>query len=221
MNLHVIGDSHLLPLNNLKLNKQFKILMCVVQGATASGLKNPRSQTLSGPIFENYLQNISKNDWVIIHLGEVDCGFVMWVRSERENISIEEQSNITLENYKHLLIKIKNKTDKIILINILPQSIKDGTKIGDIANLRGSIKANQKQRMNLTNKMNTDLLKICSDLNINYFNLNKYFIDNETGLLKDFFYNSNPEDHHLEPYKFLEIIQSELNDFFEKNNNNL
>lgn len=64
-------------------------------------------------------------------LGEVDCGFVIWVRSKRYNISIDDQINNSVNNlftFVDNIIATEKYTNKDIIIcgSILP-TIKDNT----------------------------------------------------------------------------------------------
>ena len=64
-------------------------------------------------------------------LGEVDCGFVIWVKSKRYNISIDDQINVSVNNlftFVDNIIATTNYTNKDIIIcgSILP-TIKDNT----------------------------------------------------------------------------------------------
>lgn len=210
--LHIIGDSHVEPLTEIKysLNK-VEVSLCCVQGATASGLKNPHSQTMAGPIFSEYINTkIEKNDWVLIHLGEVDCGFLIWVKMDREGIEMEEQINYTLENYFQLLKQIQQKTKNIVVLSIVPQTIKDGVKIGNVANLRGQIKATQLERTKLGQQMNLRLKEFCKFNKMYFLSLDEELIDSTTGIIRDKYLNNNPENHHLNEDKHLQLLSKLL-----------
>ena len=82
----VLGDSHS---NVFNLSKK-DFLVEFIGGATAQGSVNPNSKTNSLNIFTEKLKtlDLSKISNVIIMLGEVDCGFVIWYRHKKHNISI-------------------------------------------------------------------------------------------------------------------------------------
>jgi hypothetical protein len=82
------GDSHtkVFEYCNQK-TRRFLFDICIVEGATAQGAVNPNSKTDALKIFTNKIAN-TKSDKLLIMLGEVDCGFVIWVRSKRYNISV-------------------------------------------------------------------------------------------------------------------------------------
>ena len=98
MKILCCGDSHTRVFNycNSRQN-EFVFDVCVVSGATAQGAVNPNSKTDALNIFEKKI-NSTRADKILIMLGEVDCGFVIWVRSKRYNISIDDQINISVNN---------------------------------------------------------------------------------------------------------------------------
>ena len=142
----------------------------------------------------------------MVHLGEVDVGFLMWVRSERNGISIEEQMESTLANYFDLLDKILKITSALAIISIIPQTIKDGSKIENVANLRGQIKATQLERTKLSFKMNARLKEFAKLRKIVFLDLDSELVDASTGIVKDKFLNSNPQDHHLNSSMLVELV---------------
>ena len=104
--------------------------VCAVGGATAQGVVNPNGKTNALNIFKNKI-NSSHADKILIMLGEVDCGFIIWVRSKRYNISVDEQINNSINNLFKFIDNIINTTtytnqDIIICGSVLP-TIKDNT----------------------------------------------------------------------------------------------
>ena len=123
------GDSHSRVfkfLNNKQNEIQFDV--CEIGGATAQGAVNPNSKT---NIFLNKIKNSKKADKIIIMLGEVDCGFVIWVRSKRYNISVDEQIENSTNNLFKFIEKILNnfsyKKEEIIVAGAVLPTIKDNT----------------------------------------------------------------------------------------------
>lgn len=78
--LIALGNSHLDALKlaaDLGLFLSEKNEFCIVPGATAVGLRNPNSITDTLNIFKGVVDNRDKSSYVMTHLGEVDCGFVI------------------------------------------------------------------------------------------------------------------------------------------------
>ncbi len=206
--LHVIGDSHVLGFEALENHlSRYRIKVCSVSGATASGLQNPHSKTLAGPIIYEYVtSNVKHEDAVLLHLGEVDCGFLMWVRAEKNLISIEEQTELTLKNYCDLINAIASITKDVFILSILPQTIADGSKIENVANLRGHIKATQKQRTELSMLMNKRLEVFAEQKGVNFIDMDVDLIDEHTGIVKRSYLNEKVEDHHLSVTKLIPLL---------------
>ena len=147
----VCGDSHTRVFRFMN-NKQniFHFDVCEFGGATAQGMVNPNSKTNALPIFINKIKKSKKEDKIIIMLGEVDCGFVIWVRSKRYNISVDKQTENSTENLFKFIEKIINnfsysKEDIIVTGSILP-TIKDSTNKKYLNGARCEVDVSQKIR---------------------------------------------------------------------------
>lgn len=211
--IHYMGDSHTEVFKFIKQPAGMSPKFCIVQGATASGLKNPHSQSQSGPIIDRYLsENVSSKDWAVFHLGEVDCGFLLWVKAERENQDILNLLLRALDNYYDIILKAKEIVGhKIIVTSVILPTIKDNCTIGNVANLRGSIKAKQSERTTLTIKMSSMLRSFCEKHGLLYFDLYPYILDKRTGLINEYYLNENPEDHHLSNKKLAHVVSNLFN----------
>ena len=97
MHICVLGDSHSNVFNHCNCNT-IKFDVKVVPGATAQGCVNPNSMTNALQIYESHIIQNKKYDKVLIMLGEVDCGYLVWVRSKRYNISVESQIDLCINN---------------------------------------------------------------------------------------------------------------------------
>lgn len=212
INILTIGDSHseiLKDLGNYDLNK-FHITACVVKGATISGIENPRSQTNVFDKFEEALKNNTNCKYCIIHIGEVDTGYVLWYKHEKTNITIDELLRITVERYAKFINKvISYKYLPIILSAPLPTLGDSDDKLGEVANARKSINACQLERTKLTLKLNSEMEMYCKRNNILNINMDKILLG-ENGLILDKFKNKDKFDHHLESEIYLSHIQKEF-----------
>lgn len=173
-----------------------------VSGATAQGAVNPKSKTKALSIFKKRLNKINPNDYdyIAIMLGEVDCGFVIWYRSEKYSISVEEQLNLSVNNMfefiqNEVLLKFKPK-QVIVMGSVLP-TIRDGQNYGKIAHLRSSVKATQLERTNLTLKYNEMLKKRSDNNNYTYIDITRETLNENTELIDDYYLNEDKNNHHL------------------------
>ena len=215
--IHFIGDSHtevfwnmeLSPWYFWKLTPEIKI----VHGATATGLANPNSKTRALTIFENHLkEKVNKDDYVVFQLGEVDCGFAIWYRAEKHGLSIQKQTQLAIDNYSSLIQKSRaiNGKKTIICSAVLP-TLHDGNVYGEVANLRKEVKANIKERTQLTLDFNRILKQLAEKNKLGFMDLDQYLFNKKTGIIHYKFLHKDPTNHHLNPSKLTKIISKELN----------
>ena len=149
------------------------------------------------------LNNIKHNDfnYIIINLGEVDCGFVIWYRKNKYNIGIEDQLKITTDNlFNFIKLEILPyfESSKIIINGSVLPTIKDNTDKNYLTGARSEITASQIDRTALTIKYN-NILKNYSLINgYNYMDITNYILDNETNVVNTIFLNKNIFDYHLD-----------------------
>ena len=215
--IHFIGDSH----TEVFWNMEFSICyfwritpkIKVVHGATATGLANPNSKTKALAIFENYLkEEVGKDDYVVFQLGEVDCGFAIWYRAEKHGLSIQKQTQLAIDNYSNLIQKSSaiNGKKTIICSAVLP-TIQGGNNFGEVANLRKEVKANIKERTQLTLGFNSMLRQLAEKNRLAFIDLDKSLLDEKTSIIKSKYLHKDPTNHHLDPSHLAKIISKELN----------
>lgn len=206
----VIGDSHVDIFKHKDLRRQFNKLffnVCSVGGATVSGLVNPNSTTQALPRFRKAIKS-SKAKTTIVNLGEVDTGFVIWYRAQKNECDVQDMLDAAVINYQCLLDEIGNKS-KVICISAPLPTIKDEQNWGDVANLRNKIKTKQLARTELTIKFNKKIESYCAEKKYFYMNLDRESLS-QKGVLRDIFIHPNPTDHHYNPKYYVEIIVDKL-----------
>ena len=200
----VFGDSHVNIFkycNDMQKNIYFEVI--AVGGATAQGSVNPNSNTNALKKFKEKLTKINHKDfeYVIINLGEVDCGHLIWYRKDKHNISIEEQLKITTDNlFKFIKLEIlpKFNSSKIIVNGSILPTIKDNTDKNYLKGTRSEINVSQIDRTNLTLEYNNILKNNCLINKYNYMDITNHILDNNTKLISDIFLNKDIYDHHLD-----------------------
>jgi Icc-related predicted phosphoesterase len=129
----VLSDSHgevFNYINNKNTNKNVLFDVIIVGGASSQGLIHPTSKSNSLNIFKQKLQNIVTNEYklVIIMLGEVDCGFVIWYYKEKYNEQLDDQINRSIDGLFEF-IKIYVLTyflpEQIIILGTTLPTIRD------------------------------------------------------------------------------------------------
>src|SRR5579872_5949032 len=100
----VIGDSHTAVFRHPVMKLRFpwvKFDVCQVGGATASGIENPNSQTQAYRVFDDRLERVVEEDTIIVLLGEVDTGFVIWYRAQKYHSSVQEMLETAIRSEEH------------------------------------------------------------------------------------------------------------------------
>lgn len=219
MNILVCGDSHtgVFRYINAKQSK-FKFNICEVGGATALGLVNPNSKTNALPIFSKKIQTTSAKK-ILIMLGEVDCGFIIWVRSKRYNISVDHQINESIQNLfnfiqKHVIDTNKYKNNDIIIAGSVLPTIRDNADKNLLGGARREVDASQQLRTLKTLEYNTILKNKCNDCGYTYIDITEDIIDKNENIVKSMYLNKNPHDHHLDNEKTYKLWISQLNKHF-------
>jgi hypothetical protein len=193
----VLGDSHSEVFNYCNKKQQniyFEVV--IVGGATAQGSVNPNSNTNALNIFKKKINTIKDKafKYIIINLGEVDCGFVIWYRKHKYNIDIEDQLKITTDNlFNFIKLEILPyfQSSKIILNGSILPTIKDNTDKKYLVGARSEVNVSQIDRTVLTIKYN-NILKNYSLVNgYNYMDITNYILDNETKMVNKIFLNKN------------------------------
>lgn len=201
MNIIVCGDSHTRVFSYCnKQQNHFKFDVCEVGGATAQGAVNPNSKTNALGIFSTKLKNAPKADKVLIMLGEVDCGFVIWVRSKRYNIDVDEQLQTSINNLFHFIetrvLSYGYLPKDIIITGVILPTIKDNTNKEYLQGARSEVDVDQYTRTQKTLEYNDMLKTRCNDYGYHYIDITTNIMD-ENGLINDYYLSENHTDHHL------------------------
>lgn len=220
--LLALGDSHLEALkfaSELGILESVKTEFCIVPGATAVGLRNPNSQTNALAEFRKAIERVSNDTYILTHLGEVDCGFVMWWRMQKYGESIEKQLRDSLDAYYEFILGLKNAGfSKVCISGASLPTIRDEIDFGDVANKRKDIRTSLYERTKLTHRYNQELNTIADTLGYDFFDIANAVTNKADGLISDFFRNPDPCDHHLDPQKTVGIWAKACNEFITRKN---
>ena len=218
MSICVLGDSHarIFDYCNTKQNK-YIFDVCAVSGATAQGCVNPNSKTNALPIFVNKIKTANtKYEKIMIMLGEVDCGFLIWVRSKRYGISVDAQLDLCIANlFNFIQTKLINSItssyspNEIIILGIHLPTIKDNTKKQLLAGARSEVNVSQYDRTQKTLQYNNILKQKSAEAGYNYIDITDEIIGTD-GIVKPYYLNANPYDHHLESDKIYHLWLKKL-----------
>jgi hypothetical protein len=210
-----IGDSHVGVMRHVRVPGVW-FLAKPLTGATASGILNPVSATQSLATFTAQLSRARRWQHVLLQLGEVDCGFVIWHRAERHGLSIDEQLTYTLDSYVEFIEKVAAMGFRRVIVLSAPlPTIKDYTsEWGEIANLRQEVTASQADRTNLTLRFNMGLQKRCEANGVEFVDVTSGHFDASTGLIDQRFVRKVNPDNHLADGPYAQLISKELRELW-------
>lgn len=212
--IHCIGDSHMRVMEYVEANGLLpgtRLEFCIVDGATITGLPNPNSKTQAGPIIVRYLRAVKPPDHILICLGEVDCGYLIWYRSQKYNESIDKHLDLAATNYLDLVRRMSDRTQgRVIVCSVPPPTISDKNSWGEVANARKEVEATQLERTQLTLRFNKMLSEFCEARGMVFLDLDPHLLDGRTGVVSERFMNNDPLDHHLDNRMYGRVIASQL-----------
>ncbi len=204
----VLGDSHVSIFNN-KHFRRYYLNVISVPGATVSGLENPHSKTQAFPVFMRNIKS-SKAKVIIIMIGEVDTGFVIWHRAEKYNESVNKMLNIAIINYQNFLMKLSNLDYTIICISTPLPTIKDRQNWGgEVANARKSIQATQLERTELTLTFNKMIGDFCTKKGVKFISFDQESLG-DNGLVSEKLLHKLSTDHHYDADCYANMIGQKL-----------
>jgi hypothetical protein len=214
---HVVclGDSHLfvfrddLPQENVAKRLPHWFDPCIVVGATARGLLNPFSRTNALNIFRRRIELAEPWQPVVFQLGEVDCGFLIWYRSEQDGDSVDAELNRSVEGYLAFLAEVRacGFEQLIVLSAPLPAVEHDHEWVGP-THARRSIAVPQRDRTELTTRFNGAMARHAGDYA--FLDVSSSTRDDATGLIKAEFVSADATDHHLAAEPYSRVIAEQL-----------
>lgn len=208
----VLGDSHTPVFNHSAFNKSFPesfFNVVTVIGATASGLENPNTKTQAYPIFKEALKQSSAKK-IIVMLGEVDTGFVIWYRAKKYRESVAAMMDRAIASYSKFLQEVAEHHEVVCISTPLP-TIKDGNDWGEVANLRREVTATQVERTVLTLQFNRAMQVFCQQHAIRYIMLDEDCMG-ENGIVSELLLNRDPTDHHYDQDRYAGLLIEKLVD---------
>lgn len=147
-------------------------------------------------------------------LGEIDCGFLIWLRATKNHTSVEEELNESLNRYRSFLEWTSSlPLRKAAIFSVPPQTITDDQQHGDVAKQRSSVPVDYAARVSLTKRYNRELKKIAEDFNCEFISMDNHLTTAETGLVKPELLNPDPGDHHLDRKMVAPLYARELISF--------
>lgn len=208
--IECFGDSHtgvFWGLNHERRSEKYFFRVVTVRGATALGLGNPNSQTNALNIFKFWLERIPPHRKVLFLMGEVDTGFLLWLRAKKYNLSPERCLCELFGRYKDFLQGVREKHNLLVCSVPLPTlNNYDFMNDNDVARARKEVKVSQLERTRMTLLFNQYLKKWAEDQDVVFLDLDSYSYDNSTGLVNAELINKDWPDHHYNPEAYRKIL---------------
>jgi hypothetical protein len=202
----VLGDSHALVFHSeymVAFFPDYHFDVVEVPGATVSGLPNPNAVTQTKQKFDEATSSTRARK-VIVMIGEVDTGFVIWYRAQKHGASVDDMTRLALTNYQQLLLELRERFEVACISTPLP-TIRDGADWGEVANLRKEITATQQERTTLTLSFNNAMQEFCADNGITYLMLDKDSLG-DNGVVRNSLLNADPRNHHYDATEHARMI---------------
>jgi len=200
--LAFFGDSHLMYFRSAATRGLFgqrPIGMCEVPGATAVGLRNPNSATNALQTFREALGKLDPGTILVVHLGEVDCGFVIWYRAQKYGEPVQRQVEESLDAYFSFVDDaLAAGISRIIVTGATLPTIRDGQNWGDVANARREVTASLRERTELTLAYNQELRRRAEARGLAFADISDEALDPVTGVIREGMRHPDPRNHHLD-----------------------
>ena len=205
-----LGDSHVAVMEHVPVPRVW-FRAKPISGATASGIQNPQSTSQAMAIFDELLARAKPWQEIVLHLGEVDCGFLIWHRARRLGVTVDAQLAHTLDTYSTFIASVVRRGfRRVVVLSVpLPTIGDDPAKWGEIASLRRIVTASQAERTELTLRFNEGLRARCAQIGVLFVDATSGHRDAHTGLVDRRFLRDTHQDHHLADAPYGRLIARE------------
>ncbi|WP_148293859.1 hypothetical protein [Azospirillum sp. B4] len=197
-----MGDSHVRYFRKARENGYFHgriVSVCEVRGATAVGMRNPKSKSDALRTFRRVIAPLPRDSILLIHLGEVDCGYLIWCRAQEYGETIEQQMTASLAAYDDFVGELQSLGfTRIILSGATLPAIADNHAWGEVAMERRQVHASLRERTDLTLRYNEALRDMATRRGLRYADITADLLDPETGVLRPDYRHRDLNDHHLD-----------------------
>lgn len=207
------GDSHVnvfARVNRAGCVPRMYLRGTVVQGATALGLANSKSRTNALEIYSEWLAKAPRRHVLLFLLGEVDVGYLVWKKSEKDGTTPRAVMEEALRRYAAFLSGYHDKGYRIVLVTVPLPAVRDGEVGGAMEALRPGLRAGQRERTTVTLEYNQALRDWARQHGAYLLDLDADLLDPATGLLREEYHRRDRADNHLEPTAFTGLLCKHL-----------
>lgn len=213
--LHCIGDSHARVFERIAQDPDLlpdtRIDVVWVLGATALGLANPNSRTDALPRFRQLVRRIPHDETLVVLLGEVDCGYLLWYRAQTRPTSVDAEFERSLVNYQAFLADLLDQGfQQLVVATVPPPTVDDYTRWTGLDNARSTVTASLPERAELTRRYNDRLREWARGHGVAMLDYEGDVLDPHTKLVRDGYRDPDVENHHLHPAEFARLMARHL-----------
>jgi len=210
----VLGDSHALVFRAIArqhLVPKTWFDLVVVRGATARGLINPNSATDARRRFHAALRPVPRTRKTVVMLGEVDCGFLVWHRSQERGTSVDAELDQSLRAHTDFLDGLlESGRRRLCVVSAIVPTVWDYATWAGLSNRRKEVRAGIHERTAATVAYNARLRAWADARDVPYLDLDRVTLDASTGVVRECFRNSDAQDHHLDRNRLAAAIAEEM-----------
>lgn len=185
----------------------------IVGGATAGGLNNDRSASGAWQKFGHALRRYADFDVIVLMVGECDCSYALWKKSERDGVAPERLIEHSLAGVARLIGHIRaarpRGIHRIILVGAILPTVDDAHAPSQDNLLRREITASQAARTQLVLAYNRGLQGLAEARDVACLDITAAILDPRTGLI-DRRFVERADDHHLSPAATAQFWSSSL-----------
>ncbi len=207
-----LGDSHASVFNQLNRIGGcgcYYFRSTLTSDAAAYGLGNAESKTTAAQRFRDRLAKAPADRPVLLLLGEVDCGYLIWQRAARAGMTLQGALDDSLRRYIGFLDTVRVTHANLLVVTPPLPAVADGETSPRLERMRPGITASQRERTELTQAFNAGLRDWARRSGCRLLDLEQDMLDPHTGLLRQQF-RQTKVSHHLDREAFAMLIRQRL-----------
>jgi hypothetical protein len=207
----VLGDSHVRVFEHwwfLWALPRVRWHIVYVPGGTATGLPNPQSSTRARTKFDDALAEASY-DLVVVNLGEVDTGYTIWARAQRDGSDPRVAMAQAVQRYTAFIEEVATKHRVVVVGAPLPTLPDDFVPGDEVATTRRSVVQGQTERTSLTLAFNESVAIACALLGVPHLDDRGETLGSD-GKVKSEWQRTDRADHHYVRMRYAQWLARAL-----------
>lgn len=212
--VYCLGDSHARVFDNIQerhLLNGVTLDVTWVLGATALGLANPNSRSNALVDFRKALRGVPRDAPLVVLLGEIDCGYLIWYRADKYGHDVREEFEASLATYTGFLTELQHGGRSSIIVAVVPPpAVEDYADWSGLDNARKHVKATLGERTRLTQEYNDRLRDWAHAHGAQVLDYESDVLDADSGRIRPELMHDDPLNHHLHRERFPEVVAARM-----------